>query len=195
MSFGTMPPSNAPSSRSSVGAVGVDQRHHRTLEVDARDIGDEDDALCADARRDRRRGLVRVDVQRADRDRRDDRNAPGSSCSTTASRRDGSGSPTRPRSASGVACRPISSPTQVNRRGAECGGELGPDGDQRRAHDGEGRWIREATTADEAHGDAARLQLRGDLRAGAVHDDDLVARPRAARARRRASRPRRDRRA
>jgi hypothetical protein len=64
----------------------------------------------------------------------------------------------------------------VNRRGAERCGELGPDGDQRRTHDGEGRWIRGTTTANEAHRDTASLELRGDLRPGAVDDDDLVAR-------------------
>src|SRR6185436_17283607 len=64
---------------------------------------------------------------------------------------------------------------EMNGRGAEHGGHLGPDGDQRRAHDGEGRLIREPPTADEPDRDPTGLQLRGDLRPGAVHDDDLVA--------------------
>ena len=64
---------------------------------------------------------------------------------------------------------------EVKGRRAECGGQLGPDGDQRPAHDGEGRWIRETTACDEPGGDPCRSQLGGDLWAGAVDDDDLVA--------------------
>ena len=65
---------------------------------------------------------------------------------------------------------------EVEGRGAECGGQLGPDGDQRPAHDGEGRRIREATARNESRSEPDRLQLGRDLRAGAVDDDDLVAR-------------------
>ena len=38
---------------------------------------------------------------------------------------------------------------ELKRRGAECGGQLGPDGDQRRAHDGESRRIRVPAAANE----------------------------------------------
>ena len=64
---------------------------------------------------------------------------------------------------------------EVKGRRAECGGQLGPDGDQRPAHDGEGRWICETTAGDEPGGDPRRSQLGRDLRTGAVDDDDLVA--------------------
>jgi hypothetical protein len=65
-------------------------------------------------------------------------------------------------------------PDEVNRRGAECGGKLGPNGDQRRTHDGECRWVRETTTTNEPHREATGLELPRDLWTRTVDDDDLV---------------------
>jgi len=67
-------------------------------------------------------------------------------------------------------------PTEVEGRRAECGGQLGPDGDQRRAHIGEGRRICVATARYEDSRDPPLVQLSGDLGAGSVNDDDLLAR-------------------
>jgi hypothetical protein len=64
----------------------------------------------------------------------------------------------------------------VKGRRAECGGQLGPDGDQRLPHDGKCRWIREATARHERRGEPARMELFGDLWARAVDDDHVVAR-------------------
>ena len=144
-----MPPSKVPLAMSSLARSAWMSGQDSTLEEDASDVRHEHDAVGSDARRDRGRRLVGVDVERSDRDRSDDRDtsrveaggdrlqAPRDRLSDEAELRD------RQR------FEPDLVADEMNGRGAERGGQLGPDGDQRRTHDGEGRWIREPPTADE----------------------------------------------
>jgi hypothetical protein len=59
-------------------------------------------------------------------------------------------------------------------RGAECGGHLGPDGNQRFSHDGESRRICDAAACAEPNRNPSRVERGGDLWACAVNDDDLA---------------------
>ena len=63
---------------------------------------------------------------------------------------------------------------EMDGRGADCGRQLGPDGHQRGAHDGESRRIRVAASANELRRDATRVQLCSDLLSGAVYDHDVL---------------------
>ena len=58
---------------------------------------------------------------------------------------------------------------------AELGAECGVDRLHRLAHDLERRQRRAPAALDELDGNPAPVHLLGDLRAGAVDDDDLVA--------------------
>jgi len=60
-------------------------------------------------------------------------------------------------------------------RRAEGGGHLGPDGYQRRTHDGEGRWICDTAPVHELDRDPEPLHLSADLGPGPVDDDGLAA--------------------
>jgi hypothetical protein len=61
-------------------------------------------------------------------------------------------------------------------RGAECGGHLGPDGNQQLPYDGKGCWICHATAAHEPNRNPAFVQVGRDLRARAVDHDHLAPR-------------------
>jgi hypothetical protein len=67
-------------------------------------------------------------------------------------------------------------PDQLDGGRPEGNAQPSSDGDQRLAHDRERRRIGVAPATDEGDREPARLELRADLRPGAVDDDDLVTR-------------------
>ena len=145
-----------------VGIVRVQPTDHGALEVDAWHVGDEHDAIGPEPGRQRSGGLVGVDVQRTDGDGSHDGDAVLLECllhrpqTTREGLADEAELGQPPRAADLV-------PDEVEGRRAECGGQLGPDGDQRRAHKGEGRRICEATARYEDSRDPPLVQLSGDL--------------------------------
>ena len=181
ISFGTMPPSNRPRRappppRRPAARWSARRRRGR------RGRPDEEDALRAESDRERGRGLVGVDVERACGERRDDRDtSPAASASTTAAAREGLGSPTRPSPSTGVP-RARSRRRRDRRRRADRRADVGVDGRERLADDLEHLGCRHAAAVDERRLDPATLHLGRDLRSCAVDDD--VRRRRALRARR-----------
>ena len=65
ISFGTMPPSNRPSARPASASSADSTVASSPSSEHAGDVGDEQDPLGAEAHRERRRSLVRVDVERS----------------------------------------------------------------------------------------------------------------------------------
>ena len=154
----------------------VDRVDHLVVDVEPRDVGQEDEALRADAECERRRGVVGVHVQRPDRERRDDRDLAvararrgASAGGTAAGRRPGrAAAPARraarrgdrgsTRPAAPIAAQSAALTASIDSRttsSAACDVRLPP--------------------LHELDRDAAPLISVGDLRAGAVHDDHLVA--------------------
>ena len=76
ISLGTIPPSKRPSWRPASASSAGRTTRDGPVEEHARDIAHEDDALCPEPERKRRRGLVGVDVERPFGQRRDDRDPP-----------------------------------------------------------------------------------------------------------------------
>ena len=171
-----MPPSKAPaSSRRSASAtpICVDDV---AVDVEAGHVGEEDERPRAEPERERGGGVVGVHVQRPDGERRDDGHEPGTSSASRISR--------------GAAGQRVADLAERRHRHgqqavavaehrhgdvAERGAELGVDLGHRLAHDLERLERGAPPAADELDRDRAPLHLERDLRAGAVHDADLVA--------------------
>jgi len=145
------------------------------VQVEPRHVGEEHQLPRAEAERERGRGVVGVHVQRADCDGRDDRHEAVRERPEDRRRaaRQRVADPAERRHRHGVEAGLVAD----HRDGdlAEGGAELGVHGDERLAHDLERLARGAAAPVHELDADAAALHLVGDLRAGAVHDDDLVA--------------------
>ena len=76
-SFGTMPPRERALREQPLGLVDADRLRDSSAEQEPRDVGDEEEPVGAEPDRERGGGLVRVDVQRPDGERRDDRDEAG----------------------------------------------------------------------------------------------------------------------
>ena len=156
---------------------------HRAVDEHARDVADEQDPLGAEADGERRRRLVRVDVERAPRgERRDDRDPARGERVDDGRRRRRDGMPTSPSASTCVAARPIASPQSGTAAGPDRAQTSRVDLGQRLPHDLEHLRRRHPAPVDERGLDAAPLHLGGDLRPGPVHDHDVVALPARARA-------------
>ena len=119
-SFGMIPPSSVPPASSSSAVATSIESTTSPSRMKPVDVGEEEQPVGAEADGERGRGLVGVDVQRPDRERRDDRDpARLERCATSARRLGGIGSPTRPSSGTGVASSPISSPKNGTARVAD----------------------------------------------------------------------------
>ncbi len=144
------------------------------VDVEACDVGEEDEASRAETERERGGRVVGVHVQRPDRERCDDRDL------SRLQRCEDLLRPARQRVADLPERRhrhgeePVAVPEHGHREVAERGAERGVDLLHRLADDLERRARRAPAALDELDGNAAPLHLLGDLRAGAVHDDDLV---------------------
>ena len=158
-----------------LGLDATDRRRDRAAEQEARDVGEEEDPLGAEPERERRGGLVGVDVQRACRQRRDDRDQPGGErvldrrrAATGAARRRGRArAPASPRS-------PISSPKSGTASGPSAAQISALTAASECADDRERGGARHAPPADEGDVEPEPLHLGRDLRARAVDDADLV---------------------
>jgi hypothetical protein len=164
-----------PCGEQAVRPTGLDPIGQNAVHENARDVGHEHDSVGIEADREGTRGFVRVHVQWADGDRSDDRYASRSERFLDRRR------PTRERLAHQAevgkrfCLKADLVPDERERRGAEDGGRFGPDGNQRLAHDGEGRCGCDTTTAHEFNPEPAPPELGSDLRSRAVDDHDLVA--------------------
>ena len=154
---------------------GLEAFRERSFDVDAGHVGHEDDALRAEPDRERARGLVGIHVQRPFGDRRDDRDPALAERPLDGRRRNRDRLADEPELRQRAGSQPDLVADELKRRGAECGGKLGPDGDQRLSHDGGGRWTRDAAAVHELGTDPPAGKLGADLRPGAVDDHDLVA--------------------
>ena len=171
-----MPPSKVAVAEQAVGVVDRDVLDDDTVDQHARDVADEDDPLGAEPDCERGGRLVGVDVERPLRERRDHRDPACRECLLDSGgrgrdrvadepervdlgrpepdrvaeqrRAPGARSPRRPRALTAASESRTTSSTSA---------------------------VVDAAPGDERGDDPASLHLRGDLRPGAVHDDDLVA--------------------
>ena len=163
-----------------VGVVDGDVLDHGALHQHAGDVADEDDPLGSEPDRERGCGLVGVDVERSDRARADGkrRDHGDAACSERLLDRGRAptavGSPTSPSASTCVACSPIASPKSGSASGPIAAQTSRVDLGEGAAHDVQHLGRRHAAPLDEGGRDPAALHLGRDLRAGSVHDDDVV---------------------
>ena len=171
ISFGTMPPSKLPSASPASASSARSTCATDPATSTPGHVADEHDPLGAEPDGESGCSLVRVHVERPFGQRRDDRHA---SCGEGVQHRRGRDRHRVADEAESVDA-PRAQPDRVAGETDCCradrGAHLRVDGAERRPHHLEDLRCGDASPADEPRRDAAALQLLGDLRAGAVHDD------------------------
>ena len=142
---------------------------------DAVHVGEEEDPLGAEADGERRRRLVGVHVQRPAGERRDDRHEPEGERVLDGRGPRGQRAADEAQIGHRLRLEPDLVAGEADGLRPDRSAHRRVDGGEALAHDRERLRRGDAAAADELHGEAAPLHLRGNLRAGSVDDADAPA--------------------